>query len=124
MGFRHGQRSKNPQYSQVAGRHECSRPAFVPPEAYTRADDSLPVTGSDLGATNPVGAGDTNMFRDDELNIWEVLRDVTTSARFFPGAPTSDDLKTWNFNFRCCGRESTRKRWSFSRAFISALSRR
>lgn len=75
----------------------CILAAAMSP-AQTRADDSLPVAGSDLGATNPVGAADTNMFRDDELDILGVNRD-NAQLRFFPGAPTKDDLTTWNFNF-------------------------
>jgi hypothetical protein len=65
---------------------------------YATADDSLPVLGSDAGATDPVGAADTNMFRDDELNLWGATRNSST-ARFYPGAPTSDDLMGWDFNF-------------------------
>jgi hypothetical protein len=69
-----------------------------PRPAYSTADALLPVTGTEPGATNPVGAADTNMFRDDELNIWGVMRGYP-EVHFFPGAPTRDDLTAWNFNF-------------------------
>ncbi len=78
----------------------CILAAAMSP-AYTRADDSLPIVGTEAGATNPVGAADTNMFRDDELDILGAARDV--ELRFFPGAPTRDDLKAWNFDFSASG---------------------
>lgn len=65
--------------------------------AYTRADDTLPVVGAEPGVSDPVGAADTNMFRDDELNLWGANRGGP--PRFYPGAPTSDDLMGWDFNF-------------------------
>lgn len=65
---------------------------------YTNADDRLPIVGAGTGATNPVGASDTNMFRDDELDIMGAARDVV-QLRFFPGASTKDDLTAWDFNF-------------------------
>lgn len=42
----------------------------------TRADVTLPVVGEDLGATNPVGAADTNVFRDDEVALGTVTCDT------------------------------------------------
>lgn len=66
------------------------------------ADSTLPVTESEVGSTNPLGASDTDMFRDDELNIWGATRDAG-NARFFPGAPTRDDLTAWDFNFAANG---------------------
>ena len=52
----------------------CILAAAMSP-AYTRADDSLLVTGEEPGATNPVGAADTNMFRDDEVLLGTVTSD-------------------------------------------------
>lgn len=66
--------------------------------AIVKADATLPVTGAEPGATNPVGAADTNMFRDDELNIWGTNSDAW-EARFIPGAPAKDDLSAWNLYF-------------------------
>jgi hypothetical protein len=65
--------------------------------AYAVVDASLPIAGEEVGSANPVGAADTNMFRDDELNLWGAMRGYP-EVRFFPGAPTNDALTAWSFN--------------------------